>query len=274
MILETVLISARSQTVADAQKQAIVKYPDLGREGSPINTEFRSLYTTAKESDPILLSNPNWPLVLADRASAAVRKTRSALPTPAPAPRPRVVARPGDKDLYVELDSTPIEGRATWVMSRCATYFLKYKGDPPTIMPEFGFYIRADPPLHVGTPFSRWNFGLRISDDEIGKATELLKKFQDWIQVAKKNNVKETRKTIGSLDGGIGEREFGFDVHSDETSTTYSLLIRNRDLEKHPLSATDVSAILELLGRTRSVEAVLKDRVLHFDRPEKDPLFK
>ncbi len=262
------LLPARSQTVADAQKQALAKYPDIGRVGSPLHTQFMSLYTAAKQSDPTLLSDPNWPLILADRASTAVLKTRAS--HPAPAPVPRVVFIPPDRDINVELESTPIEGRATWVMRRTATYFMTYKGQPPTIMPEVSLYLKADPPLAGSAPLSK-PIRLRIGDDEIGKATGFLKKFQDWIQVAKKNNVKETRKTIGTLDGAISTREFLFDVHGDETSTHYSLLIL---FDKQTLEVTDVSAILELFGKWRSVEALLKDKVLHFDRPEKDPLFK
>jgi hypothetical protein len=63
---------AWSQTVAEAQKKALAKHPDLGREGSPFHTKFLSLYKEIKEKEPKLLSNPSWPIVLADRTEEAL----------------------------------------------------------------------------------------------------------------------------------------------------------------------------------------------------------
>jgi hypothetical protein len=63
---------AWSQTVAEAQKKALAKHPDLGREGSPFHTKFLSLYKEIKEKEPKFLSNPSWPIVLADRTEEAL----------------------------------------------------------------------------------------------------------------------------------------------------------------------------------------------------------
>ena len=56
------------QTVTEAQKMAIEKYPDLGRPGRPLHTKFLALHQDAGKNDPRLLADPNWPLILADRA--------------------------------------------------------------------------------------------------------------------------------------------------------------------------------------------------------------
>jgi hypothetical protein len=86
---------AQAQTVADAQKEAVVKYPDLAIEGSPLHTKFLELYHQAQNSDPTLLSNPDWPLILSDKAYAllavensppAPSAAPSAIPSPTPAP--------------------------------------------------------------------------------------------------------------------------------------------------------------------------------------------
>lgn len=61
------LISA--QTVADSQRRATTKYPALAQQGSPLHTKFLALYNEAKQTNPALLTDPNWPLILADRAA-------------------------------------------------------------------------------------------------------------------------------------------------------------------------------------------------------------
>ncbi len=95
-------ISSQAQTVADAQKQAAAKYPDLSRAGTPLNTKFVELYREASASNPTLLSNPNWPVILADKAAALIVKTPSApnitTPPAAPAPKPAAPAEPPPAD--------------------------------------------------------------------------------------------------------------------------------------------------------------------------------
>ena len=58
-----------AQTVADSQRQATTKYPALVHQGSPLHTKFLALYNEAKQSNPALLKDPNWPMILADRAA-------------------------------------------------------------------------------------------------------------------------------------------------------------------------------------------------------------
>ncbi len=69
IVLIVTATMASAQTVADAQRQATAKYPALAQEGSAIHTRFLALYNDAKQNNPKLLSDPNWPIILADRAS-------------------------------------------------------------------------------------------------------------------------------------------------------------------------------------------------------------
>ena len=132
-LLAAAPLPARSQTVADAQKQALAKYPELGREGSPLHTQFKSLYTAAKQSDPTLLSNPNWPLILADRASSAILPVQK-----------EVFGKTLDGDPFVEVTSTPAEGKATWVMRSGSSSYMNERGAPPRLLSEIDFYIKSD----------------------------------------------------------------------------------------------------------------------------------
>jgi hypothetical protein len=70
LILLSLLAPAMAQTVADSQKQALTKYPELAKEGSGLHTQFMALYRQAKESNQQLLDDPNWPMILAEKASA------------------------------------------------------------------------------------------------------------------------------------------------------------------------------------------------------------
>jgi hypothetical protein len=97
ILAAALLCSAASQTVDDAQKQAITKYPDLTRNGTPLNTKFLQLYREVQETDPGLLSNPNWPVILADEANdilkanpapSASPPSASATPSPSPSAAP------------------------------------------------------------------------------------------------------------------------------------------------------------------------------------------
>lgn len=71
-----------AQTVADSQRQATTKYPALAQQGSPLNTKFLALYNDAKQTNPALLTNPNWPMILADRAAAAAAAPQPARQAP------------------------------------------------------------------------------------------------------------------------------------------------------------------------------------------------
>ena len=69
---------ARAVTVEESQTQATDKYPALARKGSALNLAFIDLYRKTKASDPSLLTNPRWPLILADMAYAAITLPRQA----------------------------------------------------------------------------------------------------------------------------------------------------------------------------------------------------
>ena len=73
-----------AQTVAEAQKQAIAKYPEIARQGSPLHDKFISLFNDSKQKTPELFSNPNWPMILAEKAAA--------LASPKPAPEAPILA--------------------------------------------------------------------------------------------------------------------------------------------------------------------------------------
>jgi len=95
VLIAAFLLPATGQTVADAQNQAVTKYPDLAREGSALHTKFLELYRNAQQSDPTLLANPNWPLILADKASAVLATTSTpASPSTPPPPEPPPNAEP------------------------------------------------------------------------------------------------------------------------------------------------------------------------------------
>jgi len=66
------LAPAWSQTVAETQKQALEKYPELTRPDSTFKKVFALLYEHAKRENPALLAKTDWPLVLARRTAAAL----------------------------------------------------------------------------------------------------------------------------------------------------------------------------------------------------------
>lgn len=58
----------------EAGKRAVVAYPDLAKEGSPINKKFLELYNREKARDSELLSNPDRPLLLAKEADLRLKE--------------------------------------------------------------------------------------------------------------------------------------------------------------------------------------------------------
>jgi hypothetical protein len=48
-----------AQTAADSQRKAAVKYPELSKAGSPLNTKFIALVNEAKQLNPALLNDTN-----------------------------------------------------------------------------------------------------------------------------------------------------------------------------------------------------------------------
>ncbi len=90
-----------AQTVAESQKQAVAKYPELAKQGSALHTQFLDLLKQAKDAKEPLLDDPNWPMILADKVSDQIAKERQ----PAIAPKPPEVA-PIDPDVAASLDKS------------------------------------------------------------------------------------------------------------------------------------------------------------------------
>ncbi|MEQ1858461.1 MAG: hypothetical protein ABMA13_00840 [Chthoniobacteraceae bacterium] len=53
-------------TVEDAQKAAVLLYPDLGIKGSPLNTEFIARYRILKQKQPDYFNDTAWPVLLVE----------------------------------------------------------------------------------------------------------------------------------------------------------------------------------------------------------------
>jgi hypothetical protein len=67
-----IVASARAQTgTQTAQTEAIRLYPELATPGSPFNQRFLKAIADAKSTNDPILSQPDWPLVLAKRVAAA-----------------------------------------------------------------------------------------------------------------------------------------------------------------------------------------------------------
>ena len=58
------------QTVADAQKEAVRRYPDLAVEGSAFNQEFLALYKRHQQDGREYFTDPAWPLHLAEEVAS------------------------------------------------------------------------------------------------------------------------------------------------------------------------------------------------------------
>ena len=65
-------------TIQNWQAEAIRKYPDLAKAGSPFHTKFFSLHAELKEKQPTIFTTPSWPMVLADRTAVAFQAEAAA----------------------------------------------------------------------------------------------------------------------------------------------------------------------------------------------------
>ena len=70
------IVSAFSQNADETRKRAVEKFPELAKSGSEFNKVFLALHDEAKRSNPALLADPNWPMILAERVSFRIRKVR------------------------------------------------------------------------------------------------------------------------------------------------------------------------------------------------------
>jgi hypothetical protein len=53
-------------TVADAQREAVRRYPQLGVAGSPFNVQFIALFKRYQQERPALFRDSSWPLQIAE----------------------------------------------------------------------------------------------------------------------------------------------------------------------------------------------------------------
>jgi glutaredoxin-like YruB-family protein len=67
----------------EAQARATALYPGLARANSALNRKFIALYKEAQSTDPALLSDPEWPLRLAERAIVSLGGAPRAAPSAA-----------------------------------------------------------------------------------------------------------------------------------------------------------------------------------------------
>jgi hypothetical protein len=70
----------RFATVAEAQREAIRRYPELGVPGSPFNSEFVALYKRYKRERPDVFQDNSWPLQLAQEIAGPGKPASSAAP--------------------------------------------------------------------------------------------------------------------------------------------------------------------------------------------------
>ncbi|HEY2341790.1 MAG TPA: hypothetical protein VGH90_02115 [Chthoniobacteraceae bacterium] len=63
----TAFADAFSNQVVAAQQEAVRKYPDLGKAGTPFNKAFVAEVGRLKTQNPAFFSQPRWPVMLADK---------------------------------------------------------------------------------------------------------------------------------------------------------------------------------------------------------------
>lgn len=68
----SLLLPMAGQSAMTGQQKAIAKHPELAIEKSPLNEKFLSLVEQARRRDSALFRDSNWPIILADRAVAAL----------------------------------------------------------------------------------------------------------------------------------------------------------------------------------------------------------
>ena len=148
-----------AQTATDAQKKAVEKYPDLGKPGSALHSKFMDLHREAMKSEPAVLANADWPLILAGRAFDILNP-----------PQPMVEAKPLKVDVLakakagtafriaggeVTVDGTLIKrvelGRDTAVI----TYLNKTK---EALKPNYSFRLFNAYGMQVGVFRDQWTF--------------------------------------------------------------------------------------------------------------------
>lgn len=57
-----------------AQQEAVRRYPEIGRAGSPLNREFVARHKRIQQEHPEALQDPSWPLRIAEESAKALGK--------------------------------------------------------------------------------------------------------------------------------------------------------------------------------------------------------
>ncbi len=73
--IQSQLTALRAQAIArvkQANADAIRIYPALAEKDSPLNKAFVALHQQTKQTNPKLLTNPDWPLTLAKQAASSL----------------------------------------------------------------------------------------------------------------------------------------------------------------------------------------------------------
>lgn len=64
--------AATPHPAKEATAEAVRLYPALAQRNSPMNVAFVALYNQKKTSDPVVLTQPDWPVILAHRAASTL----------------------------------------------------------------------------------------------------------------------------------------------------------------------------------------------------------
>ena len=83
--VEQILGPATPHPATASTALAIKAFPALGVEGSPFNKKFVQLFSEMKETNPAFLSQPDWPMQLAERTAHELGGAVAAVPSATPA---------------------------------------------------------------------------------------------------------------------------------------------------------------------------------------------
>jgi len=78
------VVAATPNPAAASRAEALRLYPSLAQKDSALNHAFVELYRNKQATDPVALTNPNWPVALAREAAASLGAD---IPTAPKAPR-------------------------------------------------------------------------------------------------------------------------------------------------------------------------------------------
>ena len=83
VLLLTVAVMAHAATVPAQtaerwQAAAVLKYPALREQGSPLNKQFLAVVAAKRQSEPAFFNQPDWPLRAADLAVAEIKNAEAA----------------------------------------------------------------------------------------------------------------------------------------------------------------------------------------------------